>query len=426
MRHGTLAVGVGEAITAQLQKNLNDYQMQNAAIERFTGIALQVSLGDGSVIAVSSGDDGLPDAQPMTPSTLFQIGSNTKSFTAALILMLEAAGKEKLSIDQTVGDWLPQYPAWKSVTIRSMLNMTSRIPDCLGTDDILKKQLDLDYQFTPKELIASVDPDQGSTAPPTTGYYYCNTGYILAGLIIEKASEMSYKHALESLILKPQNLTSTYYFDGPTPRDIVQRMSAGFLGSAAEEPSLAPLAGKDQRARNMSWAGSSGGIIATLGDLAQWWRALFGGHVLPQAQLTEMKTLISRNDIRPVNQIPSGLPLPGNTSAENPSGFGLGIEQFYRVSFGGYVWYYQGVTSGYRTLVFYWPQHNLVITEVANSKYFKNYNFGLTIASQTYAALLNAGIINDSNFGITMPSQTYAALLNAGIINDSGAATASR
>ena len=57
---------------------------------------------------------------------------------------------------------------------------------------------------------------------------------------------------------------------------------------------------------------------------------------------------------------------------------------------------HQGETSGYKTLVFYWPQYNLVITTVANSKYVKTDNFGPTIMSSTYAALLNAGIINDS------------------------------
>lgn len=150
------------------------------------------------MISVATGNDGLPHPHPLTPNSLFQIGSNTKSFTAALILKLEAEGK--LNIDQTVGDWLPQYAAWHSITIRELLNMTSHIPSYDATVAIVKKQLNLDYQFTPYQLIAAVNPEDCIYLPPITGWSYTNTGYFLAGLIIEEASGMSYKEASEKHI----------------------------------------------------------------------------------------------------------------------------------------------------------------------------------------------------------------------------------
>ena len=202
------------AITAQLQQILDAYVKDRASIEGLSGAALQVDRGAGKpILAIYAGDNGLSDKKPIGPDTLFDIGSNTKEFTSALILKLEAAGK--LNIDDTIGRWLPQYPAWKDVTIRSLLQMTSPIPNYSETVAIGEIEVaDLHHQFSAKDLIGFVDPANGEHFPPATGWFYSNTNYILAGLIIEAASGMNYEQALTTMILEPLGLHDTFYADG--------------------------------------------------------------------------------------------------------------------------------------------------------------------------------------------------------------------
>ncbi len=205
------------ALTAQLQQILDAYVKDRASIEGLSGAALQVDRGAGHpILAFYAGDNGLSDKKPIGPDTLFDIGSNTKEFTAALILKLEAAGK--LNIDDTIGKWLPQYPAWKDVTIRSLLQMTSPIPNYSETVAIGEIEVaDIHHQFSAKDLIGFVDPANGAHFPPATGWFYSNTNYILAGLIIEAASGMNYEQALTTMILEPLGLHDTYYADGSHP-----------------------------------------------------------------------------------------------------------------------------------------------------------------------------------------------------------------
>ena len=93
--------------------------------------------------------------------------------------------------------------------------MTSPIPNYSETVAIGEIEVaDLHHQFSAKDLIGFVDPDNGKHFPPSTGWFYSNTNYILAGLIIEAASGMNYEQALTTMILEPLGLHDTYYADG--------------------------------------------------------------------------------------------------------------------------------------------------------------------------------------------------------------------
>jgi len=352
-------------VVMQIQHTLDGYLAQRHDIEGVSAIYLHVDVGDpGPVIEAYSGSDGLRDNAPINGDTLFQIGSNTKHFEAAVVLKLEADGK--LDINQTVGDWLPEYPAWSHVKIRQLLNMTSHIPNYSETVAIGKiVASDLDHQFTNRELIKAAYPGPDNQLPIPSGWFYSNTNNILAALVIEKASGLSLKGAFENEF-KRLGLHNTFYSDGRYPDAVLARVPAGLYKNAeclsyqpapCERSTLAPLIGKDMRLQNLSWAGGAGAIISNPRDLAKWVRALFGGRVIPQRQLDEMKKLVSQKTGDAIDQ-----------ATEKELAFGLDIGQAYKADLGGRFWFYQGTTLGYRCIFGYWPQYNLVLTVATNSQ----------------------------------------------------------
>jgi D-alanyl-D-alanine carboxypeptidase len=361
---GSILAADGNVIR-QIQQTLDDYLAQRPEIEGISGISLHVDLGDpGPVIEAYSGSDGLRDNAPINGDTLFQIGSNTKHFEAALVLHLEAVGK--LDINQTVGDWLPQYPAWSHVKIRQLLNMTSPIPNYSETVAIGRiVASDPDHQFTNRELIEAAYPRPDNQLPTPGGWFYSNTNNILAALIIEKASGLSLKKAFENEFQRV-GLHNTFYSEGRYPASVLARVPAGLYKNAeclsyqatpCERSILAPLIGKDMRVQNLSWAGGAGAIISNPRDLAKWVRALFGGRVIPQRQLDEMQKLVSQKTGDEVDH-----------AAEREPAFGLDVVQAYKSDLGGLFWFYQGETLGYRCIFVYWPQYNLVVTVATNSQ----------------------------------------------------------
>jgi D-alanyl-D-alanine carboxypeptidase len=303
---------------------------------------------------------------------VWQIGSNTKAFTSVLLLQLEAEGR--LSVDDTVTRWLPQYPQWDDVPIRRLLDMTSGIPTYDDQQPMLAAYAaDPLRDFSPEELIAYVDG-----VPATSGYSYSNTNYVLGELIAEAVTGDSYEDQLYDRVIGPLDLEDTHYRPNLYPEWITDREPAGYYTRTAD-PGLAPLRGQDVSRYSLSWARGAGAILATTADMTRWERALYEGELLPPQQQDELESLVSTATGEPIEQ----------TSAEDPRGFGLGVAQM--TDDLGTFWFYEGETLGFRALHVYFPDSGLIAAMTLNSTADED-SIG-ALATSVYGTLAAHGLV---------------------------------
>jgi D-alanyl-D-alanine carboxypeptidase len=339
------------AVRRDLRLDVETYLKQHGAEEHASAIGLSVSLpGRGSTIDVAAGTMTFDSGQPVPGDAVWQIGSNTKAFTSVILLQLEA--EHRLSIDDKLGKWLPQYPQWRDVTLRRLLNMTSRIPTYDQTPQMLTAYAaDPRQYFSKPQLIAYA----AATPPAEKPWTYSNTGYLLIETIIEKVTGTSYEHQLQSRIINKLNLRDTFYSAHVYPRSVTVREPAGYF-HVHGYASLEPLYDTDVSRNTMSWTRGAGGIIATLHDMTVWERALYSGRMLPAKQQAELMSLVSTETGKPIEK----------TSGNDPNGFGLGVQQSTGGPMGTF-WNYQGGTLGVRTLHVYLPESGVIFAMGLNS-----------------------------------------------------------
>ncbi len=347
------------ALRAALQQDINLYLKTRAKPEHISAISFSLSrAGDPANLNLTAGTNEWGGrGGNVTPSGLFQVGSITKSFTSVAVLQLVAAGK--LSLDDTVGKWLPQYPAWKGITIRRLLNMTSGIETYDNTPSFQTAfAKDPMHFFSTAQLLSFVYPPKGRPANFKPGWYYSNSAYILSQMIVQRAGGVAFDDVLRNQVIAPQHLANTYYDANMYPASIRARTVAGYFASTDPvNDSLNRLYGKDVRDFSVSWTQGAGGIVATPEDVTHWARALFDGPLLSQKQRADMESIVSSAD---------GLPI-ASTSAKVPHAFGLGVAQTTAPGIGTF-WFYQGETMGYRVMYAYFPVTRTVYAVGLNSQ----------------------------------------------------------
>ena len=219
-----------------------------------------------------------------TAATIYEIGSITKQFTSAAIMKLVEQGRVKL--DDDLSKYVPQFPLQgKKVTIRQLLNHTSGIHSYTSSAAWQKTWND---ELSPDAIIRFVAADTFDFAPGTA-YRYNNTGYVLLGMVIEKASGQTYAKYLDAQFFKPLGLRQTSYCPSRTTDPAFALGYSKGQGSASNTTVRAQFL-------HLSHPFSAGALCSTVGDLAKWQRALDAGKVVSPASyalMTTADTLVS-------------------------------------------------------------------------------------------------------------------------------------
>jgi len=169
------------------------------------GISIAIVKGRDTVAMKGFGFADLENQVPATPEHIFRIGSVTKQFTSAAIMLLVENGK--LSLDDTLGAMLPNMPAaWRKATLTQLLNHTSGIPSYTDIGPRWSRRMRDD--MLPDTILGLITGDSMNFAPGSK-WRYNNTGYVLLGMIVEKASGQRYERYLQDQVYKPAGLTET-------------------------------------------------------------------------------------------------------------------------------------------------------------------------------------------------------------------------
>ncbi len=273
------------ALEAVVRRAVEDFELPGAVVQ------IRVDGEPSSTAAAGVAD--LESQRALVEEDRFRIYSVTKAVTAIVVLQLAEEGA--LSLDDTLADLLPAEVVGgvsnaDRVTVRQLLAHTSGVPDHLDTvppgaelppfiGEYLGQVESGEWRwYSPQELVdfsSQFDPPFS----PGEGVAYSNTGYVLAGLVIETVTGNELGEEMEARVLEPLGLADTYLESQTTPNDYV--VGHQLVGDGAP----VGLAGS-----NSSFAWAAGGLISTVDDFGRLADAIFTGELLSEESLAEMLT----------------------------------------------------------------------------------------------------------------------------------------
>jgi D-alanyl-D-alanine carboxypeptidase len=259
--------------------SVDDFVKRQMRLRQIPGLSLAV-VKEGNIIKAKG--YGLANVElnvPATQDTIYEIGSVTKVLTATAIVMLVNDGKMRL--DDPITNYLSGLPAaWGGVTVRHLLAHTSGI-----TNKVDASRMDLRFPFSTNKLFQAIANSPLSSEPGEKSAY-SNTGYDLAGLILERVSGKRYADLLKDRIFDPLGMHSTRVNDREL---IITNRASGYTIGAKGEVSNNDYV-------DSSRYFSAGGVVSSVMDLAKWDAALYTDKLLPKSRLEEMGTPVRLKD----------------------------------------------------------------------------------------------------------------------------------
>jgi D-alanyl-D-alanine carboxypeptidase len=292
--------------------------------DRYPAALAAVQERGGRVRDYTAGVGDLRTGRPVPPDGYVRIGSNTKTFTAVVVLQL--VGEGKIELDAPVETYLPgllrgEGIDGRHITVRQLLQHTSGLPNY--TNVLAKGALPYRHTYFEPRRLLDLALEQKADFPPGTKWEYSNTNYVVAGLIVERVTGRPLSEEITKRTIDRIGLRHTY-FPQVGDESVRQPHPEGYH---TDDPAK-PLVDATVWDPSMGWA--AGQIISTPSDVDRFFTALLAGRLLQPAQLQQMRTTV---------------PAPEEGQGVR---YGLGLMSM-PLSCGGLAWGHGGDIPGYNT-----------------------------------------------------------------------------
>ena len=309
--------------------------LQSLESAEVLGSIVSYTIPGRDTVTAAYGFVDIEQSVSMDKTRLFQIGSQTKMFTAAALLLLQRDGK--LNLDDLVSKYVSGVARPADLTIRQLLTHTGGIGDSITFfDPPAGRRPDFDVSFENHLFLGRV---AGEAFSPGTDWNYNNLGFVVLGQVIESASGQSLDGYTRKNILEPLRMTETFLGNlEPYPES---RMARGYFSQDGETV--------DTTMPNLSWASSAGDMVSSLEDMRKWVMMLMHPDNPLRLNLTDFA-------FDPIDVSDFG----------GLSRYGLGMME--RRVAGQKMWGHGGFIHGYVTLTLIEPDSGIILQLMTNLK----------------------------------------------------------